>query len=122
MDLLKGPRDTLRNGFQSLESSANTAHPIEQIQKNGDAEFRAKLDRIRRTQGSAMAMHLATEREMFNRPHRLAGLESSKIAYETISGKNNTIEFSDFLNDPSNRPDHPAIDFMRVNEMKHDVL
>ena len=70
-----------------------------------DKEWNSKLDTVRRIHGSALAMRLAGERQMFSEAHRLPGLKSSKFALETLMGEESSIQFSDFLNDPSTRPE-----------------
>ena len=57
-----------------------------------------KLDAVRRTYGSHMAMRLATERAIFSQPLRLPGLPSSRIAMDTITGDDSMVDFADYLN------------------------
>ena len=70
-----------------------------------DREWNSKLDTVRRIHGSALAMRLAGERQMFSESHRMPGMKSSKIALETLMGEDSTIQFTDFLNDATIRPD-----------------
>lgn len=58
----------------------------------------AKLDQVRRTHGSHMAMRLATEKENFSRLRRLPGLESSNVALQTLMGESESVDFPDFMN------------------------
>jgi proteasome maturation protein len=98
LPVYSGPVDHLRFGFRSLENELSAPHPIQALQKTNNNAWLAKLDQVRRTHGSHMAMRLATERETFSRVHRLPGLESSNIALQTLMGTADTIEFPDFLN------------------------
>ena len=94
-----GPLDHLRYGFRSLESEMASAHPVSVFQKNrGEAEWLCKMDMVRRSYGSHMAMRLASEKAMLSRPHRLPGLQSSNISLETVMGTDTTIDFTDYLN------------------------
>lgn len=118
-----GPADLMRTGFRNLESEMMAPHPIEGVERRAaGAEFSSKIERVRRTYGSHMAMRIATEQAQFNREHRLPGLPSSKIGLEILSGKDNTIEFADFLNNPQERADPPKVDFHRVTEIKHGLI
>lgn len=83
------PVDVLRYGFQSLECDANLGHPMMRIEKNVPLFYPHsshlfqdgwddKLMTARRMYGIHMAMRLATEKETFEKPHRLYGLPSSK--------------------------------------------
>ena len=94
----EGPVDHLRYGFKSLETQTSAAHPVAQLQlANVDAQWAAKLDMVRRTYGSHLAMRLATERTMFGRQHRLPGLQSSHVGLDTVTGSDVNIDFSDYL-------------------------
>ena len=74
-------------------------HPVAAFQKNrGEAEWACKMDMVRRTYGSHLAMRLASERAMLSRPHRLPGLQSSNISLDTAMGTDTTIDFHDYLN------------------------
>jgi hypothetical protein len=69
---------------------------VEVIQ-NETTSWRNKLSDVSRQYGSHMAMRLATERAIFNRPHRLPGLSSSSVAFETLDGSDTSITFADYL-------------------------
>lgn len=47
--------------------------------------------------GSALAMRLATERQLHGQPTRLPGLKSSYLGLEVMMNKLDKIEFEDFL-------------------------
>ncbi len=98
LPIASGPADHLRLGFSSLEQSHKAPHPIQVLQNQTDLEWALKLDVVRRTYGSHMAMRLATERKMLSRPRRLPGLESSNVAVSTMLGNAESIDFKDFLN------------------------
>ncbi len=99
LPLYSGPVDHLRHGFRSLEHELTAPHPIQAVQRSSHSSaWNAKLDVVRRTHGSHMAMRLATERETLSRIRRLPGLESSHIALQTMMGTDETVDFPDFLN------------------------
>ncbi len=100
LPILTGPVDHLRQGFQGLqlEAAANAPHPVEAGQKKSDFAFSSKLDMVRRTYGSHMAMRLASEQIIYNRDRRLPGLECSHITCDTLAGTDTRIDFQDFLN------------------------
>jgi hypothetical protein len=96
--ILTGPVDHMRQGFSSFEQSHLAQHPIRLLQNRAEQEWKFKLDTIRRTQGSHMAMRLATERAMMDRMRRLPGLAHSTIGLQTVIGTDEQIDFQDFLN------------------------
>ena len=65
-----------------------------------------------------MAMRLATEKSIFDKSHRLAGLQSSSIISQTMMGTDERIEFSDYLNTPSQRPENPKFEIHSHMEIK----
>jgi proteasome maturation protein len=99
LPIYSGPVDHLRHGFRSLEHELSNKHPIETLQKSqSSSSWNMKLDMVRRTYGSHLAMRLATEKEIFGSCQRLPGLQSSNIGLETVLGTDERMEFSDFLN------------------------
>lgn len=104
MLILQGPVDHLRQGFQSYEQAHRAPHPIQMMQNRPDLEWNYKLDTVRRTYGSHMAMRLATEKKVMSRMRRLPGLETSSIGVDTVLGTDLSIEFRDYLNSKSFPP------------------
>jgi hypothetical protein len=100
LPILTGPVDHLRQGFQGLqlETAHLAVHPVQAIQQRGEFAYNRKLDMVRRTYGSHMAMRLAAEQAIYNRDRRLPGLESSHITSDTLAGSDISIDFQDFLN------------------------
>ena len=99
LPVYSGAVDHLRYGFRSLENEFSAQHPIQNLQKSANSSaWASKLDMVRRTHGSHMAMRLATEKETFSRIRRLPGLESSNIALQTLMGNAESVDFPDFLN------------------------
>jgi len=98
LQVLQGPVDHLRQGFNSWEQAHTQPHPVQLIQNRKDYEWKLKLDSVRRTYGSHMAMRLATEKQTHSRMRRLPGLESSHIAVDTVMGQDSSIDFQDYLN------------------------
>ena len=114
--IASGPVDLMRTGFNSLESKMNAPHPVKAIEARAEAvDMRDKLKRVRAIYGSHMAMRIATEKSVLSRPRRLPGLESSSAHLDVVTGRGETIEFSDYLSDPRERADLPKINF-------HDVV
>jgi proteasome maturation protein len=49
--------------------------------------------------GQAMPMHLEMEKFIVQTPLRLPTLQSSKLAMDTLTGRDETIDFEDYLQD-----------------------
>lgn len=119
--IITAPNDQLRCGVRSLQHESLQRHPVDTQQTNADREWNSKLDHVRRIHGSALAMRLAGERQMFCQSHRMPGIKSSKIALETLMGEDSTIQFSDFLNDATIRPDKLRIPLHDQIEAKLNI-
>jgi Proteasome maturation factor UMP1 len=105
LPVYEGPVDILRFGLKSLESGTNAPHPVAQLQKlQADAEWAGKMDMVRRTYGSHMAMRLSTERALLSRDHRLPGLQSTHAGLNTLTGADTKIDFTDFLSGTTTTP------------------
>lgn len=122
LPLYSGPVDHLRLGFNSLEVEHAAQHPLQKLQSSQNFAWLNKLEMVRRTYGSHLAMRLATEREVFSRMKRLPGLESSNISYDTVMGLDEKIEFQDFLNDPYMRPESTPLQIHTQMEIKLGFL
>lgn len=68
------------------------------------------LEFVRHVYGSGLAMRLATEQKIAREQDlasRAPGLESSNLFEEIVSGRDTTIDFSDYLALPQHRPAAP---------------
>eukprot|EP00286_Rhodomonas_abbreviata_P023339 CAMPEP_0181305502 /NCGR_PEP_ID=MMETSP1101-20121128/9769_1 /TAXON_ID=46948 /ORGANISM="Rhodomonas abbreviata, Strain Caron Lab Isolate" /LENGTH=129 /DNA_ID=CAMNT_0023411433 /DNA_START=85 /DNA_END=474 /DNA_ORIENTATION=- len=124
LPLYSGSVDHLRHGFQSLQTERSTSHPIHNLQssRNSNNAFASKLENVRRTYGSHLAMRLATEKETFSRIRRLPGLETSNVSLQTVMGTDESMDFPDFLNDPLSRPEIPRLEVHSQMEIKLCIL
>lgn len=84
-------------------------------------EFKSKLQEVSAHYGSALAMQLATEAQTFGRPRRVMGLESSNIALDVVRGTDITIDYSDFLNKPTDRPEIQKVKLHDVLEVQYGI-
>ena len=100
---LKQPRVRINaeSVFENLAYEAKAGHPIEEVQrKMPQTEFQAKVAHRARVFGPAAALHLHMDRAIMSRKQRLPGLPSRLVALETVLGKDETIQFEDYLGNP----------------------
>jgi hypothetical protein len=89
----------MRHGFSSSEHQAKARHPISIVQNNKlEKEWVSKLDMVRRTYGSHLAMVLESERIAHSASNRLYGLESSNISLQIVTGSESKINMDEYLN------------------------
>ncbi len=120
--------DTMRWGVASISKAAPPLHPVERMQnaEGGRAmrEFNRKLDSVRRIYGSGLAMRLQTEvREASSMRMRLPGMpQASNVGLETLLGRDETIDFEDFLGLPDDSPDFEINKHMECGHLDNSII
>lgn len=107
----------------NLASAAACRHPVDDLQRRTAAVSGAggaaaasasssnpfhNLEHVRRMYGSGLAMRLATEQKLAYEQDchaRAAGLPSSNLYREVVTGSDVELDFKDFLSLPEYRPD-----------------
>lgn len=94
-----GVHDVLRYGVTSAKSSITSSHPLEQSERNYEAN-REELayDTLRHAQGLHAPLKLKMERMLVSKTQRMAPLLSSNMSLDTLTGRSETVDFSDYLN------------------------
>ncbi|KAK9762001.1 hypothetical protein K7432_012666 [Basidiobolus ranarum] len=92
--------DTLRHGFKSVASEVTAGHPLEAKLKNWDeTQTNLKLNMQRQLYGIHAPVRILMERDIVSRNQRLPVLPSSNIGLDILTGKDEHIDFEDYLND-----------------------
>ncbi|CAG8777758.1 8257_t:CDS:2, partial [Acaulospora morrowiae] len=96
-----GVHDTFRYGVKSIESELLPAHPLEnRLKQWEETQTNLKLTMQRRIYGIHAPVRHLMERSIVSKMQRLPVLPSSNLGLEILMGKDETIDFEDFLNDP----------------------
>ena len=99
----------------SLAEDAKTRHPVEMIQRNlPRTEFQAKVRNRSMLYGPASAIHLQMDRALMSCVQRMPCLPSEHVGLEIVMGKDETLDFVDFLGDP-------ALDMSAVKMTVHEI-
>ncbi|TMW68648.1 hypothetical protein Poli38472_006116 [Pythium oligandrum] len=107
LPLVRAPPDALRHGFYSASEDVRPVHPVQQLQTmHRRNQFELKMATVEQVYGKAAAMRLRTEKAVMEQFGRLPGLPSSRIGLDTVTGADEELNFSDFLNDPNEHPEH----------------
>jgi len=121
LPMYSGPVDRMASGFRNLEFETKAPHPVAALQRSmRDTEWEGRLDMVRRTYGSHLAMRLATEKLACSRLQRQPGLPASNVNLETVLGTQTKIEFSDYLNLPQTRPT-ASMDIFTASEVQAHI-
>ncbi|CAO3647820.1 unnamed protein product [Cunninghamella blakesleeana] len=97
-----GTHDTLRFGTRSLKTEVLPGHALEnKLAEWNENQWELKLNMARQTYGLHAPIKLMMEREIVSKRTRLPVLPSSNLHMDILMGKDETIDFEDFLNDPT---------------------
>eukprot|EP00043_Microstomoeca_roanoka_P005195 m.54233 g.54233 ORF g.54233 m.54233 type:complete len:143 (-) comp12856_c0_seq1:322-750(-) len=98
-----GCHDALRRGPTSARALVAAKHPVQVAQeKHYEHHERLKLSILENIQGSAAPQIVRLERALYAQNQRLPVLHSSRLSLDVSTGRLETIDFDDFLNDPAN--------------------
>ncbi|RIA81405.1 proteasome maturation factor UMP1 [Glomus cerebriforme] len=96
-----GVHDTFRHGLKSIEGDILPKHPLENRLKHWEeTQTNLKLTLHRRIYGIHAPVRQLMERSIVSRVQRAPILHSSNLSLDILMGKDETIDFEDFLNDP----------------------
>jgi len=96
------------------------AHPVETIQQNWLRDsLETKHYIMAQTYGSHLPMQIRMELDILSQAKRLPGMRSSNIGAETILGRDETIDFEDYLGTPD--MSETTVDMRAILEKKHGV-
>jgi len=97
------------------------AHPVETIQNNWlRDQLETKHFIMAQTYGSHLPMQIRMELDILSQAKRLPGIRSSNIGAETILGRDETIDFEDYLGTPD--MSETGIDMRAALEKKYGLL
>lgn len=109
--VIRTPVNMMEEGPNSnnLASQGLQRHPVDEMQRAQQSNRFDDLEDVRRIYGSALAMRLATERQMaMNVGGRLPGMDAlggpSNVMFETVMGTSTYIDFADFIGRPEDMP------------------
>jgi len=113
-----GVHDTFRYGVKSIQSEISPAHPLEnRIKQWDETQTNLKLHLERRLYGLHAPVRHLMERSIVSKVfNKSPVLPSSNFGLEILTGKDGTIDFEDFLNDPEMSTE--SIDFHGAMEQK----
>merc|ERR1711935_1213923 len=107
------PVDMMSSGVNgnSLQAAARQRHPVDESQRQQATHKVSFLgsteeEEVRRMYGAGMAMRLATERRVASElgGRGVAGLPSSNMMHDILTGNDTKMGFEDTLNLPQHRP------------------
>jgi len=102
--------------MRSIESEVLSKHPLENRLKNWEqTQTNLKFTLQRRLYGMHAPIRQLMERSIVSRVQRAPVLHSSNLGLDILTGKDETIDFEDFLNEPELSTDmmdiHASMEF-----------
>ncbi|KAI8618525.1 proteasome maturation factor UMP1 [Chytriomyces sp. MP71] len=92
--------DTMRSGLHTVRGEVLAGHPLEAHLENWDAtQMQLKLDMARSVYGLHQPLRIQMEHHLVSQPKRIPVLKQSRLAEDILAGKDESIEFEDFLGD-----------------------
>ncbi|GFY38919.1 proteasome maturation protein [Trichonephila inaurata madagascariensis] len=90
--------DTMTEGFMAVRGQLCNTHAIEQSEKNFKANAEnMRLASLKSCQGIHAPLRIMHEKNAVNKTQRLPFLPSSNIALETLEGRDECIDFDDYI-------------------------
>lgn len=94
-----GIHDVLRYGVTSAKSSITSSHPLEVPERNYEvSRERMTHEALRHSQGLHAPLKLKMEKMLVSKTQRMPPLISSNMSLDTLTGHNESVDFSDYLN------------------------
>ncbi|CAH1777672.1 unnamed protein product, partial [Owenia fusiformis] len=94
-----GIPDVMTYGLTTVRSDLTTSHPLEYSEKHW-REHKDRQDAImlRNTQGLHAPMRLHMEKSVAQKMQRLPGMSSSHVMLDSLTGRDEMIDFEDIFN------------------------
>lgn len=117
---VKGPDGRTLRAVAHNVYSQPAAHPVETIQDNWLAnQLETKHYIMAQAHGAHLPMQIRMELETVCQSRRLPGMPTSNLGAECILGRDETIEFEDFMNMPNNS--ETGVDMRAALEHKYGL-
>ncbi|KAJ3019924.1 hypothetical protein HKX48_001568 [Thoreauomyces humboldtii] len=97
-----GVHDTLRQGLKSIRGEVVARHPVDEIDSQWkQTQEQLKMTMQRQTFGLHAPLRLQMEKVLINQVRRIPVLPTRNLGLEILEGRDTTIDYEDFLGDPS---------------------
>ncbi|KAL4230477.1 hypothetical protein ACF0H5_010859 [Mactra antiquata] len=99
-----GVPDTMMHGFQNARSGNSSVHPLEFSEKHWhENKMKMDMSMLRNMQGLHAPLKLQMELNVCKKMRRLPGLPSSNILENSLTGRDELLDFEDIFNVPDER-------------------
>ncbi|KAL9650806.1 hypothetical protein ABK040_001856 [Willaertia magna] len=97
---LELPKQNVVTGAE--RQSKPITHPVENVLRRFEKdELKRQYFMMSKVFGSHMPMHMEMQKRIFGAPLRLSNFQSSRIGLDILTGRDESIEFEDYLCDPN---------------------
>ncbi|KAI8879285.1 proteasome maturation factor UMP1 [Backusella circina FSU 941] len=112
-----GGHDALRYGVRSIKTEVMPGHPLEnRLNQWEETQWELKLNLARQAYGMHAPIKMMMEKSIVEKRQHMPMFPSSNLHLDILMGKDETIDYEDFLNDPSMSTD--ALDVHTSMERK----
>ncbi|KAJ3302186.1 hypothetical protein HDU76_005561 [Blyttiomyces sp. JEL0837] len=95
-----GVHDTMRNGLRTIRSEVTGAHPLENhLSKWDETQEALRMTMLSDVYGMHAPLRLKMEKHLVSQKRRIPVLKNTNLAMEILTGRDQTIDFEDYLGD-----------------------
>ncbi|KAF9582725.1 hypothetical protein BGW38_010838 [Lunasporangiospora selenospora] len=112
----------MRFGMRQIASEVSAKHPLEnRLAEWDDTQLELKMNLARNMYGMHAPIKFAMERKLVTQARGLSMLPQSNVGLDILDGKDETIDFEDFLNVPSMSTDMVDVHTVMEHKLKLNV-
>ncbi|GAB5592887.1 hypothetical protein Unana1_07787 [Umbelopsis nana] len=101
-----GGHDALRHGLRSITTEISPGHPLEShLSQWKETQDNLNLQLARQVYGMHAPIRMMMNRQIASQHMRNSLLTDNSLAYDVLTGNDETIDFDDILRDRSSMPD-----------------
>ncbi|RCI02138.1 hypothetical protein CU098_008207 [Rhizopus stolonifer] len=101
-----GGHDAMRYGTRSIKSEVLPGHPLEnRLEQWETTQWELKLNLARQAYGMHAPIKMMMERSLIEKRQRMPAIPSSNLHLDILTGRDETIDYEDFLNNPAESTD-----------------
>ncbi|KAI9487754.1 MAG: proteasome maturation factor UMP1-domain-containing protein [Benjaminiella poitrasii] len=97
-----GGHDALRYGTRSIKAEVLPGHPLEsRLNQWEETQWELKLNLARQAYGMHAPIKMMMEKSIIEKRQHTPAIPTSNLHLDILMGKDETIDYEDFLNDPA---------------------
>ncbi|KAI8375589.1 proteasome maturation factor UMP1-domain-containing protein [Choanephora cucurbitarum] len=97
-----GGHDAMRHGTRSIKTEVLPGHPLEnRLSQWEETQWEFKLNLARQAYGMHAPIKMMMEKSIVEKRQRMPAIPSSNLHLDILTGRDEFIDYEDFLNNPA---------------------